>query len=323
MWNEDLLTKDFLKEDRLEKKATRDGFGDAIAYLGGINSNVVALTADLRGSVRLSKFIEQFPERFFEVGVAEQNLASVATGLALYGKIPFMTSFAAFSPGLNWNQIRMAAISNANIKIASSHYGINIGPDGVSAQMMSDIAITRVIPNMAVLSPGDYFEAYKSTIAAAEHKGPVYIRYTREKFPVVFKDSVEVKIGGSKIIRKGEDLTIFVTGSLLYEAIKATEKLEKEGNNVELINIPSIKPLDEKVIIDSVHKTKKVVTVEEHQINGGLGGAISELLSEKHPAKLIRVGMQDRYGESGNGLELIKKYGMDRDAIYTAAKKLI
>ncbi len=319
MWNKDLLVDNFLDEEKLTKKAFREGFGDGLVDAARQNRKIVALSANLAGSLKLNKFMEEFPERFIEVGVAEQNMASIGSGMALYGKIPFITTFAAFSPGLNWKQIQIACASEANLKVASSHYGVNIGQDGMSAQMLEDIAMMRVIPNMTVLSPGDYWQAYKATKAAAEIKGPVYLRFTREAFPMVFRDDIKFQIGKADLLKEGSDATIIVTGSLLYESIKAAEILENENIKVDLINLATIKPLDEEAIVNSAKKTGLVVTVEEHQIAGGMGSAVTELLSEKQPTAVKRVGMQNSYGETGLGMELIKKYHMDR---YSIVKKV-
>ncbi len=307
-----------------QKIATRDGFGDAILELAENNNNIIALSANLAESTKLGKLIERFPQQYIEVGVAEQNMAGIAAGLALWGKIPFMTSFAAFSPGRNWEQIRVSICYNqANVKIISTHAGLSVGADGATHQALEDIATMRVIPNLVVICPCDYIETKKAVIAAAAHKGPVYIRLGREPLEIVTDESTPFKIGKCDILKKGKDLTIIATGLMVQESLKAAKYLSGKGIEVEIINCHTIKPLDEETILTSVTKTRKVITAEEHQINGGLGSAIAELLSERCPTPLSRIGVNDSFGESGTTAELLAKYHCDSTAIIAAAEKQV
>lgn len=292
-------------------KATRDGFGEGMLVLGEQDPNVVALCADLTDSCRLVKFEEQYPERFVEVGVAEQNMIGMAAGLALSGKIPFACSFAVFSPGRTWDQIRVSVCyTQANVKIGGHHTGLTVGEDGATHQALEDIAIMRVLPHMTVLVPADANQAKQMTLAAAKHVGPVYMRFNREKTPVFTSADEPFEIGKAAVLREGSDVTIIACGIPVYESLQAAEQLAKDGIQAEVINCSSIKPLDEATIVNSAKKTGKVITVEEHQVNGGLGGAIAELLSEKQPTKLLRIGMNDQFGESGTAKELLDKYGL-------------
>lgn len=303
-------------------KATRDGFGEGMLALGEQNPNVIALCADLTDSCRVLKFQEQFPDRFVEAGVAEQNMIGMAAGLALSGKIPFACSFAVFSPGRTWDQIRVSVCyTNANVKIAGHHTGLTVGEDGATHQALEDIAIMRVLPRMTVLVPADANQAKQMTLAAAKHVGPVYMRFNREKTPVFTDPDQPFEIGKADVLREGSDLTIVACGIPVYESLQVAEQLEKEGINCEVINCSSIKPLDEEAIIKSVRKTKRAVTVEEHQINGGLGGAIAELTSGSHPVPLLRIGMSDQFGESGAAKGLLEKYGLTADRIAEKIKR--
>jgi transketolase len=311
-------------EKAIERVPTRDGFGDAMVVLGREDPRIIGLTGDLSESTRLDKFQSSFPDRFFEVGVAEQNMMGIAAGLALAGKIPFVTSYATFSPGRNWDQLRVSVCySRANVKIAGHHTGVSVGPDGATHQALEDIAMTRVLPGMVVLAPCDRNEAYQATIAAAQYKGPVYLRLTREATPVFTSLARPFQIGKAYVARQGSDVTIIVCGPLAYEALKAAEMLAREKVQAELIICPSIKPIDSKLIYESASVTGSVVTVEEHQINGGLGGAVCEVLAEHCPVPVERVGMPDVFGESGEPDELLAKYGMDRFAIITAVKRVM
>lgn len=317
----------------VEQVPTRNGFGDGFVMAAENNLNVVGLCADLTESTRMLAFAQKFPERFIQVGVAEQNMASVAVGLAVEGKIPFIASYAVFSPGRNWDQIRVNVCYNkANVKIAGAHAGISVGPDGATHQALEDIAITRVLPGMTVLVPCDVYEAEKATIAVAKHKRPVYIRFTREKTPIITKENAPFAIGRAYVHREGKDVTIIACGPLLYEALMAAEILGGRSSvrqrtvlpiSVEVINCPTIKPLDRKTILASAKKTGAVVTVEEHQVTGGLGGAICELLAEEYPVPVVRVGMSDSFGESGNPDELLRKYGMKAKDIVIAVQKVM
>ncbi|MDO8513285.1 MAG: transketolase family protein [bacterium] len=312
------------KDQVIVKKATRDAFGEAILQLARENKQIVALSANLAESTRLDGLIKELPDQYFEVGVAEQNMAGIAAGLALSGKIPFITSFAAFSPGRNWEQIRVAiCYNNANVKIVSTHAGLSVGADGATHQALEDIAITRAIPDLVILSPADYYEAKKAVIAAAEYKGPVYIRLSRQPSPFITDESTRFEIGKCNILKEGKDLTIVAMGLMVNEAMLAADKLEKEGISAEVINCHTIKPLDKQTIISSVKKTGRAITAEEHQIIGGLGSAVSEILSENYPVPIKRIGIHDCFGESGSAGELLSKYGCNCDNIVEAAKTLI
>lgn len=307
----------------VEQVPTRNGFGDGLVLAAENDANVMGLCADLTESTRMLAFAKKFPERFIQVGVAEQNMTSVAAGLAVEGKIPFFASYAVFSPGRSWDQIRVNGCYNdANIKIVGAHAGISVGPDGATHQALEDIAIMRVLPRLVVLVPCDALEAKKATLAAAIYKGPVYIRLTREKTPIMTTEQTPFVIGKSYVYREGTDVTVIGCGPLLYEALMAAEQLAGKVS-VEVINCPTIKPLDTETILASVKKTKTVVTVEEHQVTGGLGGAICELLSEHYPVPVIRVGMPDSFGESGNPDELLTKYGMKATDIVVAVQRAL
>jgi transketolase len=327
--NTDLFKKDFGASKGFDKTPTRNGFGDALAKIGEENENVVALTADLSESVRTHKFAEKFPERFFEVGIAEQNLVSVASGLAHQGKIPFAASYAVFSPGRNWEQIRTTVCyNNQPVKIIGSHSGLLTGPDGGTHQALEDIAITRVLPNMVVISPCDYQEAHKATVAMSETADPTYLRLSREKTPQITTDETPFEIGKALTLfnakRKTKiDVGIISTGVITYQALKTAQKLEKEGMSVEVINIHTIKPIDEKAIIKLAQKAGAIVTVEEHQIAGGLGSAVAEVLSKNQPTPIEFVGVNDKYGESGSGYELFSHFGIDEKGIEKAVKRVI
>jgi transketolase len=303
---------------------TRDGFGAGIFAAAQKNKNVVALCADLTESLRLEKFAAEFPHRFFQMGVAEQNMAGVAAGLATTGKIPFFASYAVFSPGRNWDQIRVSiAYSNLNVKIVGGHTGVSTGPDGATHQALEDIAMMRVLPGMTVLAPCDALEMERATRAAAEYVGPVYLRMTREKTPIITTPESPFEIGRAYVLRPGKHVSIIACGPLVHEALRAAEILAAQKISAEVINCPSIKPLDEKTIITSLKKTGAAVTVEEHQISGGLFGAITELAAQKYPVCILPVGMQNIFGESGTPHELLKKYHMCAEDIVVAAKKAI
>jgi transketolase len=309
--------------NEVELKATREGFGEAMVVLGRKNEAVVALSGDLRESLRMVEFGKLFPERFVEVGVAEQNMAGVAAGMALCGKIPFVCSFAVFSPGRNWDQIRVSiAYTNANVKIVGGHTGISVGSDGATHQALEDIALMRVLPNMIVVVPADAVQAGKATLAIANHVGPCYLRLTRPKTAVFMSAASSFEIGKAQVLREGNDATIFACGPLVYHALLAAKELEGDVS-VEVINVHTIKPLDEKTVIDSARKTGKVITLEDHQVNGGLGGAVAEVLGEKCPTKMIRMGMKDVFGESGETNELMVKYGMDKNAIVGKIREIV
>lgn len=312
----------FAKEPELEP--IRAGFGRGLVEAGKQHSQVVALCADLTESTRMDGFAKEFPERFVEVGVAEQNLVTVAAGMALMGKIPFTSSYAAFSPGRNWEQIRTTiCLNDANVKIIGSHAGVSVGPDGATHQMLEDIALMRSLPNMVVIAPCDSLEAAKATQAAAMHKGPVYIRLAREKTPILTTEETPFAIGKAQIFREGDDVTIIATGTMVFQALLAAENLSEHGIEAEVINCPVIKPLDSVTILKSARKTRAVITAEEAQITGGLGGAVAELLGEQAPVHLERVGMADRFGESGAPDELLKHFGLTGTDIAKKAITLI
>lgn len=308
----------------VEKKPTRDGYGEALLELGKNNPDVVVLTADLAETTRTLPFQQKYPDRFVECGVAEQNMMGVAAGLALAGKIPFVSSYAVFSPGRNWDQLRVSVCySKANVKIAGAHTGISVGPDGATHQALEDLAITRVIPDLVVIAPCDAEETRKCTLAAAAYKGPVYFRFTREKTPVMTVKETPFEIGTANVCREGYDVTIIACGPLLHQALMAAEKLATQGVEAEVINCHTLKPLDIKTILQSVKKTQCVVTVEEHQITGGLFGAVSEALAKSFPVPIEPVGMPDTFGESGAPDELLAKYGMTEKQIISAAQRAI
>jgi transketolase len=311
----DYLVKNFKNESELDKKATREAFGLAIVSVANENDDVVVLNADLPGSLKLQDFIEVFPERYLQIGVAEQNMASIAVGLSHYGKIPFITSYAAFSPGLNIAQIRTGAIKNQNFKIVSSHYGLNIGPDGASAQMESDIAMMKAIPNMVIVNPADFNQTKTMTHLISRTKGPAYLRLTREKFPVFLQENAHTEIGKVQKLLSGDKLTVIATGSMVYETLQAILEADKDGGNIELLNLHTIKPLDNEGILSSVKKTGKLLIVEEHNIWGGVGESISRIVAENYPVMTKIIGIDDTFGESGEHRRLWEKYGLDRKKI--------
>lgn len=308
----------------LKTEPTRKGFGRGLKIAGEQNENVVALCADLTESTQISLFKEAFPNRFVEIGIAEQNLVTVGSGMAAMGMIPFVSSYAAFSPGRNWEQIRTTACLNDRpVKIVGSHAGLSVGPDGATHQMLEDIAIMRALPNMVVLAPGDSVEAEKMTIAMAKDSRPNYMRLAREATPVFTSADTPFEIGKAYVYREGKDVSIIATGIMTYQALVAAEKLKKDGIDAEVVHVPTIKPLDQGTILASVKKTGAVVTVEEHQINGGLGGAIAELLVENHPVPMKRVGVEDRFGESGTPAELLEHFGLTDKFIILAAHTVV
>jgi transketolase len=326
MLNPDLKLNPKIFSDLIEEAPTRAGYGEGLLKAGEENPNVVALTADLMESTYTSLFAKKFPERFFECGVAEQNMATVASGLGVSGKIPFISSYATFSPGRNWEQIRTTiAYNDSNVKIAGHHTGISVGPDGATHQATEDIALMRVLPNMKVIVPVDSIEASKATIAAAQIYGPVYLRFQREKTPIMTTKETPFTPGKVEIfwISKKPQVLIIGTGPLVYKALVAARDLEKEKIETLVVNCHTIKPLDTKKILELAKKCKAVVTVEEHQIYGGLGGAISEFLSANYPVPIEFIGLKDTFGESGPPEQLIEKYGLDFSDIKSAVKKVI
>lgn len=313
-------------DEDVEQKPTRDGYGTGLVFAGERDTNVVALCADLKESTRVEAFAKKFPERFFEMGVAEQNMATVGAGLGVAGKIPFIASYATFSPGRNWEQIRTTiAYNDSNVKIAGHHAGISVGPDGATHQATEDIAIMRAMPNMKVFVPCDAREAEKATLAAAHIWGPVYLRLQREKTPIMTTMGTPYTPGKAEVFwqSKKPDVLIIGCGGLLYNALLVARDLEKEKIGVIVLNCHTIAPLDEKTIVELAKKAGAVVTVEEHQVHGGLGGAVAEALARHYPVPIEFVGMQNVFGESGPPAKLIQKYEMDPAAIKRAIKKVL
>lgn len=308
----------------IEQKPSRDGFGDGLLVLGESNPEVVALTADLAESTRVLKFAEKFPERFVECGVAEQNMMGVAAGMALSGKTAFVASYATFSPGRSWDQLRVSvAYSKANVKVAGHHTGVSVGPDGATHQALEDIAITRVIPNLTVVVPCDAVEARKATIALAQQVGPAYFRLGREKTPVMTTEDTPFEVGQATIFKDGTDVAIIGCGSILYNGLVASLELEQEGISVMVVNNHTIKPIDEETIVQASKITGAVVTLEEHQVMAGAGSAVAEVLAKHSPVPIEMVGMQDTFGESGRPEELIEKYQMSVETIKQAVKQVM
>jgi transketolase len=310
----------------VEQVPIRTGFGQGLVIAGEQNNNVVGLCADLTESTQMHLFKAKFPNRFVEMGVAEQNLASVASGMAAMGKIPFITSYAMFSPGRNWEQIRTTiAYNNRPVKIAGSHAGVSVGPDGGTHQAIEDIAIMRVVPRMIVISPCDAIEAKKATIAAAKIDSPVYIRLAREKTPVMTTEDTPFEIGKSQIFYDSENpqVGIIATGALLYKALKVADKLKKEGVRVKVMNLATIKPLDTAAVVSLAKEAGAIVTVEEHQVHGGMGSAVAECLAQMYPVPQEFVGVQDAFGQSGTPEELLEHYGMGESHIESAVRKVI
>lgn len=308
----------------LQSEPIRKGFGRGLLEAGKRDVNVVAACADLTDSTQMSLFKNEFPDRFVEIGVAEQNLVTVGAGLAAMGKIPFVSSYAAFSPGRNWEQIRTTICLNERaVKVVGSHAGVSVGPDGATHQMLEDIALMRVLPNMVVIVPCDSVEAEKATLAMALDIRPNYLRLAREASPVITTDKTPFEIGKAYVYEAGTDVTLIATGTMTYQALLAAEKLFKDGISAEVIHVPTVKPLDHETILKSVRKTGCVVTAEEGQIAGGLGGAVAELLGEAFPAPLQRIGVKDRFGESGEPGELLKHFGLDAKHIQLAAHHVV
>ncbi len=302
--------------DDVKKEPIRAGFGRGLKAAGEADERVVALCADLTESTQMHLFREAFPERFVEIGVAEQNLVTVASGMARAGKVPFTSSYAAFSPGRNWEQIRTTiCLNDQPVKIVGSHAGVSVGPDGATHQMLEDIALMRVLPNMVVVAPGDSIEAEKATRALAVLEKPAYLRLAREKTPVISTDDTPFELGKAYVLRQGHDMTLLGTGTMTYHLLMLARMLEAQGMSAEVVHVPTIKPLDDKTILASIAKTGRAVTAEEAQAAGGFGGAVAELLSEKMPAPLLRIGMEDRFGESGTPDELMAHFGLTADTM--------
>ena len=310
-----------LFSDDVKFEPIRAGFGRGLKAAGEANENIVALCADLTESTQMHLFRDAFPKRFIEIGIAEQNLVTVASGLSRAGKVPFTSSYAAFSPGRNWEQIRTtAALNNQPVKIVGSHAGVSVGPDGATHQMLEDIALMRVLPNMVVVAPGDSIEAEKATKAIAENGKPSYLRLAREKTPIFSTEESPFEIGKAYVLQEGTDVTLLGTGTMTYELLLAAKLLKEQGINAEVVHVPTIKPLDHETILASARKTGRVVTAEEAQVAGGFGGAVAELLSEQLPTPLKRIGMHDRFGESGAPAELMQHFGLSGNKIAPEVK---
>jgi len=314
-----------LTSPEIKQEPIRAGFGRGLLEAGRRDKNVVALCADLTESTKMNEFAASFPERFIEVGIAEQNLVTVAAGLALAGKTPFVSSYAAFSPGRNWEQIRTTiCLNQTNVKIAGSHAGVSVGPDGATHQMLEDIALMRVLPNMVVVVPADSVEAEKATLALAAHQGGAYLRLAREKSPIITTEKSPFELGRAPVLRHGRDLTIVACGALVYQALMAAELLAKQHRlEAEVINAVVIKPLDVATIAASAHRTGAVLTAEEHQMAGGLGGAVAEALADHYPVPMARIGLADRFGESGRPDELLEYFGLTAPHVVTRALELV
>jgi transketolase len=320
--NKSLNPKLFAED--VEQVPTRNGFGEGLVLAGEADKNVVALCADLTESTRMEAFKKKFPERFIEVGVAEQNLVTVGSGMAAAGKIPFVASYATFSPGRNWEQIRTTICYNDQpVKIIGSHAGISVGPDGATHQALEDLAIMRVLPNMVVVCPCDAIEAKKATQAIARNGKPAYLRLSRDKSQVVTTEETPFEIGKAEVYKEGNDVTVIACGVMVYQALVAAKELEENHISVRVINNHTIKPLDEKTILAAAAETGGIVTAEEHQKAGGMGSAIMELVTEKHPVPVIRVGIDDRFGESGEPQELMKHFGLTSKEIKKAVLQVL
>ena len=308
----------------LGHKDTRSGFGEGLAELGRTNPNVLALCADLTGSLKMDAFLKENPDRFFQIGIAEANMMGIAAGMTIGGKIPFTGTFANFSTGRVYDQIRQSiAYSQKNVKICASHAGLTLGEDGATHQILEDIGMMRMLPNMTVIVPADFNQTKQATIAIAGHQGPVYLRFGRPVMPIFVKPDAPFIIGKADVIKEGNDVTIIACGHLVWKSIEAIKILGEQGISVELINMHTIKPLDEAAILASVAKTKCVVSAEEHMINGGLGEAVSQVLSRNMPVPQEFVGVNDSFGESGTPMELMTKYGIDTQNIISAVLKVL
>jgi transketolase len=318
------ILRDDAYSDDVPQEPIRAGFGRGLKKAGENNDLIVALCADLTESTQMSHFKEAFPERFVEIGVAEQNLVTVASGMARAGKIPFTSSYAAFSPGRNWEQIRTTiCLNEMPVKVVGSHAGISVGPDGATHQMLEDIALMRVLPNMVVVVPGDSVEAEKATLAIANNDKPSYLRLAREKTPIFSTEDSPFEIGKAYVLREGHDVTLLGTGAMSYQLLKAAQLLEEHGINAEVVHVPTVKPLDDATILTSVRKTGRVVTSEEAQVAGGFGGAIAELLSEQLPTPMKRIGMYDRFGESGAPVELLDYFGLNGEKMAVTIQEFV
>ena len=306
------------------KKDTRSGFGDGIVEVARKNKEVVALTADLAGSLKLNQFMKEFPERFFQCGIAEANMMGIAAGMTIGGKIPYTTTFANFSTGRVYDQIRQSiAYSGKNVKICASHAGLTLGEDGATHQILEDIGLMKMLPHMTVIVPCDYNQTKAATIAIADHEGPVYLRFGRPSWPIFTKADEPFVIGKAQQFSEGTDVSIFACGHMVWNAIQAGAALEEKGLSVEVINLHTIKPLDEEAVLNSIRKTKCAVTVEEHNIFGGMGDAVAQVAAKNFPIPIEYVGTKDTFGESGTPDQLLKKYGLDVPDIVAAAEKVL
>lgn len=322
--NKDAKLVPDLFHGKIEQLPTRNGFGDGLVIAGGKDERVVVLCADLTESTRTEAFKKAFPDRFLQLGVSEQSLAAIAAGMALQGKVPFIASYACFSPGRNWEQIRTTAcLQETNVKIAGAHAGVSVGPDGATHQMVEDIAIMRVLPHMTVLVPCDSIETKKAVIAATLHEGPVYIRFAREKTPVFTTEESPFAIGKAQVLRNGTDIALIACGPLVYEALKAAELLKEQGIEATVINNASVKPMDEATILHAAKMCGAAVTIEEAQAAGGMGSAVTEFLSKTHPIPIERVGLEDTFGQSGEPNELLEHYRLTAPWIVKAAQRMI
>lgn len=308
----------------LGKKDTRSGFGDGLTELGQKNENVVALCADLTGSLKMGDFKKNHPERFFQVGIAEANMMGLAAGLTIGGKIPFTGTFANFSTSRVYDQIRQSiAYSDKNVKICASHAGLTLGEDGATHQVLEDIGMMKMLPNMTVINPCDYNQTKAATLAIAEYEGPVYLRFGRPSVPIFIPEDMPFEIGKAIILTEGTDVSIFATGHLVWKALEAAKDLAEKGISAEVINIHTIKPLDEKAVLESVNKTGCAVSAEEHQLAGGLGESIAQLLSKNNPAPMEFVAVNDTFGESGTPDQLMAKYGLSTSNVVEAALNVL
>lgn len=312
------------KYPKLGEKDTRSGFGDGLTELGRTNPNVVALCADLAGSLKMDQFIKENPERYFQVGIAEANMIGVAAGLTIGGKIPFTGTFANFSTGRVYDQIRQSvAYSGKNVKICASHAGLTLGEDGATHQILEDIGMMKMLPGMTVICPADYQQTKQATLAIAEHEGPVYLRFGRPKWPIFIPENMPFEIGKAQVLVEGGDISVFATGHMVWLALQAAEELAAEGISVEVVNIHTIKPLDEDAIVKSVQKTGRAVTCEEHNVMGGLGESVASVLARKAPAPVAFVGVEDSFGESGTPDQLLEKYGLSTARIKETVRKSV
>lgn len=318
------LVPDLLKKERLVQKPTRDGYGEGVVAAGAADPRVLVLCADLTESTRSLAFKKEFPERFVQFGVSEQSLAAIAAGMAMAGKIPFISSYAMFSPGRNWEMIRTnVALNDVPVKVVGAHAGVSVGPDGATHQAVEDMAIMRCIPRMTVVAPCDMVETRKTTVAVAADPGPCYFRFAREKSPVFTTEKTPFRLGRAETFRFGKHVTIVACGPLVYQALVAAEKLARAGIDCEVIDNHTVKPMDAKTIIASARKTRRVVTVEEHQVQGGMGSRVAEILAAHFPVPMEFVGVQDRFGESGQPDELIEAFGMGTGAIMKAVRTVL